>query len=211
MIDNIYTASVQEMPLSDLVEIRSAKRPVRVEERPFDSSVPYVNIRTLETGASGQYADKTGLLVDENDLVIVKDGYRSGKVFYAKEGIAASTLTVLRPKSGEVVSGYLYCYLSYRYDDFQKRLRGAAIGHLDMDYVRRMVIPVPDMATQKEVAARYQCIETLTSELKQKVLRLKELSVEMSQKDMKTMCDELNLQAELTLKSWLNEVFKKPV
>ena len=147
----------------------------------------------------------------ENDLVIVKDGYRSGKVFYAQKGIAASTLAVLSLKNDDVLTSYLYCYLSYRYDDFQKRIKGMAIGHLDMNYLKQMVIPVPDMATQQEVAHKFQRIEELTNELKQKAQRLKELSMEMSRKDLKKKCDELNLQAEMTLKAWLNEVFKKPL
>ena len=211
MVNNVYTVNIREMPLVDLVEIRSARRPRRVEVRPFDSSLPYVTIKMLETGASGQYADKAGYVVGENDLVMVKDGYRSGKVFFAQEGIAASTLAVLSLKNDDVLTSYLYCYLSYRYDDFQKRIKGAAIGHLDMNYLKQMVIPVPDMATQQEVADKFQRIEELTNELKQKTQRLKELSMEMSRKDLKKKCDELNLQAEMTLKAWLNEVFKKPL
>lgn len=211
MIDNIYTTDVMEMPLAELVEIRSARRPNRVEERPFDSSLPYLNIKTLETGESVQYADETGFVLNKDDLVIVKDGYRSGKVFYAQEGIAASTLAVLRPKRRDVLTSYLYCYLSFCYDDLQKRLRGTSIGHLDMNYLRLMTIPVPDIAIQKEVADKLQRIETLTNELRQKTLRLKELSMEMNRKDLKKKCDDLSLQAELILKSWLNEVFKKSV
>lgn len=211
MIDNIYTTDVMEMPLAELVEIRSARRPNRVEERPFDCSLPYLNIKTLETGEPVQYADETGFVLNKDDLVIVKDGYRSGKVFYAQEGIAASTLAVLRPKRRDVLTSYLYCYLSFCYDDLQKRLRGTSIGHLDMNYLRLMTIPVPDIAIQKEVADKLQRIETLTNELRQKTLRLKELSMEMNRKDLKKKCDDLSLQAELILKSWLNEVFKKSV
>ena len=211
MVDNIYTVNIREMPLADLVEIRSARRPRRVEVRPLDSSSPYAPTTTLETGASGQYADKAGYVVGENDLVIVKDGYRSGKVFYAQEGIAASTLAVLSLKNDDVLTSYLYCYLSSRYGAFQQRVKGAAIGHLDMNYLKQMVIPVPDMATQQEVADKFQRIEELTNELKQKAQRLKELSMEMSRKDLKKKCDELNLQAEMTRKAWLNEVFKKPL
>lgn len=211
MVDNIYTVNIREIPLAELVEIRSARRPRRVEVRPFDSSLPYVTIKTLETGASGQYADKAGYVVGENDLVIVKDGYRSGKVFYAQEGIAASTLAVLSLKKDDVLTSYLYCYLSYRYDDFQKQLKGAAIGHLDMSYLKQMVVPVPDMATQKEVALKFMRIGELTDELKRKTQRLKELSMEMSRKDLKKKCDELNLKADMVMKSWLHEVFKKSV
>lgn len=212
MVENIYTVDVQEKPLADIVEIRSARRPKQVAERPFDSSLPYINIQSLELGESEQqYADVSGVEMTEKDLVIVKDGYRSGKVFYAKEGIAASTLAVLMPKNDDVLTTYLYCYLSYCYDDFQKRLKGSTIGHLDMNYLRQLVIPVPDIRIQNEVAEKYQRIKTLTDELREKALKLKELSIELSSKELKSKCDDLNLQAEMTLKSWLHQIFKKTV
>lgn len=211
MVENIYTAGVREILLEDIVDIRSARRPKQVGERPFDSSLPYVTIQSLVLGGAGQYADLSGVEMDDKDLVVVKDGYRSGKVFYAKEGIAASTLAVLRPKRNDVLTNYLYCYLSYCYDDFQKRLRGTTIGHLDMNYLKQLIIPVPDMAKQKEMAEKYQRIEALTDELKKKALQLKELSIKLDSKDLKNKSDDLSLQVEMTLKSWLHQIFKKTV
>ncbi len=211
MVENIYTVGVQELLLEDIVEIRSARRPKQVEERPFDSSLPYVTIQSLEMGGVEQYADLSGVEMDDKDLVVVKDGYRSGKVFFAKEGVAASTLAVLRPKRNDVLTNYLYCYLSYCYDDFQKRLRGSAIGHLDMNYLKQLIIPVPDMVKQEEVSEKYQRITSLTDALKKKSLQLKELSIKLDSKELKSKSDDLNLQVETTLKSWLHQVFKKTV
>ena len=211
MVENIYTAGIQEILLKDIVEIRSARRPKQVEDRPFDSSLPYVTIQSLEFGEIEQYADLSGIEIGEKDLVIVKDGYRSGKVFYAKEGIAVSTLVVLKPKRNDVLTNYLYCYLSYCYDDFQKRLIGTTIGHLDMNYLRQLIIPVPDIAKQDEVAEKYQRIEALTDELKKKALQLKELSIKLESKELKSKSDDLSLQVEMTLKSWLHQIFKKTV
>ena len=211
MVENIYTAGVRELLLEDIVEICSGRRPKQVENRPFDSSLPYVTIQMLELGETEQYADLSGVEISEKDLVIVKDGYRSGKVFYAKEGIAVSTLAILKPKRNDVLTNYLYSYLSYCYDDFQKRLKGITIGHLDMNYLRQLIIPVPDKAKQKEVAEKYQRIETLTEELKKKLLRLTDLSMRLNNKGLRSKCDDLNLQVEMTLKSWLHQIFKRAV
>ena len=211
MVENIYTAGAQELLLEDIVEIRSARRPKQVEERPFDSSLPYVTIQSLELGGVGQYADLSGVEIDEKDLVVVKDGYRSGKVFFAKEGIAASTLAVLKPQKNDVLTNYLYCYLSYCYDDFQKRLRGTTIGHLDMNYLKQLIIPVPDMVKQEELAEKFQRIASMTDELKKKALQLKELSIKLESKELKSKSDDLSLQVEMTLKSWLHQIFKKTV
>jgi len=211
MVDSIYKEYVLTVPLTDVVNIRAARRPERVENYAFDSSLPYVNIQTLELGTPEQFAEKSGFVIDKNDLVIVKDGARSGKVFYAREGIAASTLAILSPKSDELVVAYLYCYLASCYDDFQSRLKGSTIAHLDMNYLRNLEVPIPDVRIQEEVAGKYQKLENLTNALSEKSLRLKELAIELGSGDLKKKSEMLNEQVELMLKSWLHEVFNKAV
>ena len=113
MVDSVYKESAREVVLTELVNIRSARKPERVEDYPFDSSVPYINIQALETETPNKFAGESSFIIGEKDLVIVKDGYRSGKVFFAQEGIAASTLAILSPMNNNVRMDYLYCYLSY--------------------------------------------------------------------------------------------------
>ena len=211
MVDNIYKYQVQTALLGDIVNIRAARRPERVESYPFDSSLPYVNIRTLELGTPGLFTENSGGVMDKNDLVIVKDGSRSGKVFYAQEGVAASTLAVLSPKSDELNLNYLYCYLTYSYDDFQSRLRGSTIVHLDMNYLRQLKVPYPDVRMQNEIAEKYHNIEKLVNRLREKTLRLKEISIEAGNVELKKLSDNLNAEVDLIQKSWLHQVFKKTI
>ena len=211
MIDNVYKEAVYEVALADLVDIRLARKPERVEDHPFDSSLPYMNIEALETGALGRFAEGLGYVMDENDLVVVKDGSRSGKVFRAQEGIAASTMAILSAKGKNVQMDYLYCYLNYCYDDFQSRLRGTTISHLDINYLRQLVIPLPDEARQKEIAEKYQRIEAMVNKLEEKLSRLIELSLELENSDLKKKCEKLNQQGELMQKAWLHQVFKRAV
>lgn len=211
MIDNVYKDAVHEVVLADLVDIRSARKPERLEDHPFDSSLPYMNIEALETGAINQFAEGFGYTINENDLVVVKDGSRSGKVFRAQEGIAASTMAILSARSEKVKMDYLYCYLSYCYDDFQSRLRGTAISHMDMNYLKQLVIPLPDEARQREIAEKYQQIESLVNKLEEKLSRLIELSLELKNSELKKKCEKLNQHGKTMIKAWLHQVFKKVV
>lgn len=211
MIDNVYKETTREHLLTDLVYIHSARRPQRVEDYPFGGALPYMDIQTLETGHPLRYAEGRDYALQEKDLVIVKDGYRSGKVFRAKEGVAASTLTILTPRSPEIQMGYLYCYLSYCYEDFQSRLRGTTIAHLDMNYLRKMIIPLPDDGRQREIAERYQRIENLVKEMKEKSACLMEVSEKLGSYDLKVVCKSLSLQGDMTLKSWLHQVFGRAI
>ena len=209
MIENIYKNNIREMRLVDLVNIRAARQPSRVENYPFDSSLPYMDIQALVSGNPERFAEKSGYIVGEEDILVVKDGYRSGRVFHAKEGIAASTLTILSPKGDEVQMSYLYCYLSYCYDDFQNRKKGSAIWHLDMNYLRQLNVPIPDRTLQQIIAEKYHGLEILAAEIRKKALQLKELSGELDNKKLKKQSESLNLQVEMTLKAWLYQIFKR--
>lgn len=207
MIDNVYNGTAREYLLTDLVYIHPARRPERVEDYPFGGALPYIDIQTLETGNPLRYAEGRDYVLKEKDLVIVKDGHRSGKVFRAKEGVAASTLTILTPRSPEIQMGYLYCYLTYCYEDFQSRLRGTTISHLDMNYLRQMRIPLPDVDKQREISEKYQRIENLVKVMKEKSASLMDLSDKLGNSDLKDRCKSLTLQGDMTLKSWLHQVF----
>jgi restriction endonuclease S subunit len=151
--------------------------------------------------------------MSKRDLVMVKDGHRSGKVFRSQEeGIAASTLVILSPKQDNVLMDYLYCYLAYCYEDFQNRKRGATVGHLDMRYLKELLIPVPDMNIQIEVAEKYKRIEALVNEMKAKAFRLKELAAVMDDnKRLKSASVKLQQQVEMIQKAWLHQIFKRTI
>lgn len=209
MVENIYNQDVQIYHLRDLVEIRSSRRSVRVDNYPFKDALPYMDIQTLESGIASKYAEKGGAIVNTGDLLMVKDGYSSGKVYRGKEGIAGSTFTVLSPKSEDLREDYLYCYLTYCYDDFQKRKRGTTVGHLDMNYLKKLLVPLPNVRTQQEIAGKYQRIETLAAAIRDKALHLKELSVDLGNKELKKKSEQLIIHVEMTTKAWLHQTFSR--
>jgi restriction endonuclease S subunit len=213
MVNSVYKDSIREIPLANIVEIRSARKPDRLEDYPFDSSLPYMDIKALETANPKRYTVASDFIMSKRDLVMVKDGHRSGKVFRSQEeGIAASTLVILSPKQDNVLMDYLYCYLAYCYEDFQNRKRGATVGHLDMRYLKELLIPVPDMNIQIEVAEKYKRIEALVNEMKAKAFRLKELAAVMDDnKRLKSASVKLQQQVEMIQKAWLHQIFKRTI
>lgn len=211
MIDNIYKGVIQEVELENLVSIRIARKPGRVEAHPFDSSLPYMNIQTLELGEQNQYAEYSGYVIGKNDLVIVKDGHRSGKVFRGQEGIAASTMAILSPKNEHIHIDYIYCYLIYCYEDFQSRLRGELIAHLDMNYLRQMRIPLPDVEKQRAIAVKYQHLETSANHMRDLASQLVDLSTKLANNELKKKGEALTLKVDMMLKAWLHQIFEKAV
>lgn len=210
MTENVYKDIIQELPLFELVNIRAARKPERVEDYPFDSSVPYMDIKVLESGTPSRYAKDAKFDIESGDIVMVKDGYRSGKAFRVQEnGVAASTMAILSPKQDTVKMDYLYCYLAYCYEDLQKRVRGEVIGHLDMDYLKQLIIPLPCQARQREIAEKYKRLESLTNKTKGKSSRLKEISIKLGDNELKKESENLYRQVEMILKSWLHQIFDR--
>lgn len=209
MIDNVYNVPMREVPLSELVRVRSARKPEIVEEYPFIGSSPYIDIKTLETATVSRYAVGSNFRVSDCDLVIVKDGHRSGKVFHAMDGIAATTLAIISHNSSDIIMDYLYCYLSYCYDDFQLRKRGETVGHLDMEYLIDLRIPVPDVNIQIKVSEKYHRIEKLAKKTKMMVLQLKEFSDSMRNRELKNSSDNLIQLVEMMQKAWLHQIFDR--
>lgn len=210
MTENVYKDTIQELPLFKLVNIRAARKPERVEDYPFDSSVPYMDIKVLESGTPSRYAKDAKFNIERGDIVMVKDGYRSGKAFRAQEnGVAASTMAILSPNQDAVNMDYLYCYLAYCYEDLQKRVRGEAIVHLDMEYLKHLIIPLPCQVRQTEIAKKYKRLESLTNKMKEKSSRLKEISLKLGNNELKKESENLYRQVEMILKSWLHQIFDR--
>lgn len=210
MTDSVYKDTIQELPLFELVNIRTARKPERVEDYPFDSSVPYMDIKVLESGTPGRYAKDARFNIGSGDIVMVKDGYRSGKVFRVQEkGVAASTMAILSLKQDVVKMDYLYCYLAYCFDDLQKHMRGEVIGHLDMEYLKQLIVPLPCQARQTAIAEKYQRLESLANKTKEKSSRLKELSFKLGNSELKKESENLYWKVEMILKSWLHQIFDR--
>lgn len=210
MTENVYKDTIQELPLFELVNIRAARKPERVEDYPFDSSVPYMDIKVLESGTPSRYAKDAKFNIERGDIVMVKDGYRSGKAFRAQEnGVAASTMVILSPNQDAVKMDYLYCYLAYCYEDLQKRVRGEAIVHLDMDYLKHLIIPLPCQVRQTKIAKKYKRLESLSNKMKEKSSRLKEISLKLGNNELKKESENLYWQVEMILKSWLHQIFDR--
>jgi len=209
MVWNVYESGAREVRLEDYIIIRAPRKAERIEDYPFDSSLPYLDLHALETGEVTKYAATSNAVVDESSLVIVKDGYRSGKVMRGQKGVAGSTLAVLTPDTDELLPGYLYSYLTYRYDDLQGNSRGTTINHLNTAYLRHMMIPLPSRVTQEQVGEKYQRVEMLAKQLQQDALKLKEVATRLGNKELQIMSEQLSGKAEQIMRAWLQQIFER--
>jgi type I restriction enzyme S subunit len=96
---------------------------------------------TIE-GSDQAYACADGAVVaDPEDVVMVADGARSGVAFNGLRGAVGSTLTRLRPIDAAVLSPFeLMLFLDEHEADLRSRNVGAAIPHMNKEYLLRLPV-----------------------------------------------------------------------
>lgn len=160
--------------LKNIVLPTKGKKPTRLEDSSFAESVPYIDIKALESDQIDQYADiRSSKLFSENDIAIVWDGARCGWVAKARKGAIGSTICALTPI--KINSTYLYYYLLSKYSLINSRPRGVGIPHVDPNFLWFLEVPLPPLAEQKRIADKLDVLFGQLNIVQKAIERIPEL------------------------------------
>lgn len=160
--------------LKNIVLPTKGKKPTRLEDSSFAESVPYIDIKALESDQIDQYADiRSSKLFSENDIAIVWDGARCGWVAKARKGAIGSTICALTPI--KINSTYLYYYLLSKYSLINSRPRGVGIPHVDPNFLWSLEVPLPPLAEQKRIADKLDVLFGQLNIVQKAIERIPEL------------------------------------
>ena len=100
-------------------------------------------------------------LFDEESLIFGTGGLAS--IHHCNEKFAVSTdCFVTQPKNkNDVFSKYVYYYLSGNMHILENGFKGAGLKHISKDYLEKIEIPLPNLTTQKRIAAILDKAEAL--------------------------------------------------
>lgn len=147
--------------IDEVIHIQKGKKPVRLEEFEFEDSEPYLDIRAFERKEIREYADKfSSHIIDENDLVMVWDGARSGWVSKGMKGALGSTIARFKPFL--ISQKYLYYFLSSQFSYLNTNAKGTGIPHVDPQILWGINMPFPPFNEQDRIVSK---IEELFSDL----------------------------------------------
>lgn len=119
--------------------------------------------------------EKLKVLPDEkkvtalNDIVIkLSTPFDAALVTEEAVGCVVPSFCAILRKRSDIDINYLLAYLSSKSckDQFRMRVAGAVMSILSVGKIKDIEIPIPDMATQKEIGERYQKLQE-----KKKVIR----------------------------------------
>lgn len=157
--------------LNDIIVLKKGKKPNSISNEPFDGCLPYVDIKSFETGIVDKYTNGENCVKCSNeDLLIVCDGSRSGLVGKAIDGYVGSTLARIDILNSNIDKDYLYYFLQSKYVILNKNVKGTGTPHLKQDLLKSFEIYLPDVQTQKRIVIQ---IEESLSQLDSAVETLK--------------------------------------
>ena len=119
----------------------------------LESNVRYLGAADLEGGDSGLYAPPSNaVLCDNDDVLMLWDGERSGLVGCGLSGAVSSTVARIRPIRAKVASKYLYHHLRSRFGEIQSLRTGTGVPHVPRDLQFFVKLPVPTLEEQRRIA-----------------------------------------------------------
>lgn len=147
--------------IEKIVFNQKGKKPKILNETEFNDSIPYLDIKAFEKKEVRRYADKkSSVIVDENDVVMVWDGARSGLVGKGIYGALGSTLMRLKPFI--VSPEFLFHFLNSKFSYLNSNTKGTGIPHIDPSILWGIKFPLPPLKEQKLITSK---IEELLSGL----------------------------------------------
>ncbi|MEE0874957.1 MAG: restriction endonuclease subunit S [Ruminococcus sp.] len=156
--------------IGSLISLKKGKKPNNLSSENVQGLMPYVDIKSFETGVIDKYTDGEKCVeCKDGDLLIVCDGSRSGLIGKAIEGFVGSTLALIEP-DGRIDKNYLYYFIQGKYQLLNKNVKGTGTPHLKQDLLKSFEIAIPSLEIQKQIV---QQIEEQLSELDSAVETLK--------------------------------------
>ena len=162
--------------LGDIVTIKKGKKPL-FSESPNKKSVRVLQIDDLRNDNKLKYTDdKTGVLVDEEDVLLAWDGANAGTVGFGKTGYIGSTIAVLKKKNPKDYSTvFIGKFLQSQFEYLRSKATGATIPHIDRKSLDSLKLPIIDFTEQISIAEILTQAENLITQRKESILLLDEL------------------------------------
>ena len=156
--------------IGSLISLKKGKKPNNLSSENVQGLMPYVDIKSFETGVIDKYTDGEKCVeCKDGDLLIVCDGSRSGLIGKAIEGFVGSTLALIE-LDGRIDKNYLYYFIQGKYQLLNKNVKGTGTPHLKQDLLKSFEIAIPSLEIQKQIV---QQIEEQLSQLDSAVKTLK--------------------------------------
>ena len=151
-----------ELLLSEIITLQKGKKPKKQSSELCEGLIPYIGIKAFELGIFDSYTDGDGCaFCEEDDILIVFDGSRSGLVGRAKKGAIGSTLAKINIPSS-INKSFMFYFLQKHFIKLNTNTKGTGTPHLNPILLGSFHFPILPLAEQHRIVAK---IDALFSKL----------------------------------------------
>lgn len=167
---------MREIDFGTIMTLVKGKKPRQLFKEAQEGALPYVDIKAFELNEVQNYTDGVKCVpCDENDVLIVCDGSRSGLVGKGIKGYVGSTLAKVSAEG--IIRDYLYYFLQSKYRVFNTHKKGTGTPHLNQELLKSQKIIVSPIQQQQKIVSR---IEELFSKLDKGVETLQTIKQQLA-------------------------------
>ena len=137
----------------------------------------YIQIDDLRNDNLIKYTDDDkGTFVEPSDVIIAWDGANAGTIGYGLEGLIGSTLARLKVIIPHIDTNYLGRFLQSKFKEIRNNCTGATIPHVSKVHLNSLLVPVPPLPIQKQIAAVLEKADNLRQQSQQMEQELNSLA-----------------------------------
>ncbi len=169
---------IRKAKIGDLFSVRKGRKMTEVYAwgELEASCYRYLQIEDLRDDSNPKYCEATenAVLVNPDDIVIAWDGANAGISSFGLEGAIGSTLARLSPKNESFFTPYVGAFVKYNESYLRDTCTGATIPHIHRQSLEGLVVPLPDISMQRNIARILNKAQELIDKRKQQIEMLDE-------------------------------------
>jgi type I restriction enzyme S subunit len=170
----------EEKMLGELV-LSSKGKLTKQSEFPEDGYLPLINADAIN-GRETIFSDTKGaVLCEEDDVLMLWDGERSGLVTVGFKGVVGSTFAKLKTLEA-LDSKYLFYYLNEKFLWIQNNRTGTGVPHVPKDLERILLVKYPkDKTEQRQIATILSTADAVIEKTQASIAKYKAIKQGMLQ------------------------------
>lgn len=171
-INTIFNLPAPIKPLGDICKVVGGGTPSRDNKSFYQGGIPWVTIKDLvsmEIIDSKEHINDDAVKHSATNLVSENTVLVATRVGLGKMGIAKTKLTFNQDIKGlmcsaEVLPYYLLFFLLTKRKYIVSVGQGATVKGINQDLLKKIVLPVPDISTQKQITKKLESLNSLRSQ-----------------------------------------------
>lgn len=162
------------IPLGTFIKFQKGKKANLISDEYKEGWRKMLLLDGIESGKY-LYTDPKGqVIAQRGDLIMLMDGARSSKVFFADEGVVGSTISKILIGTDRIPSSLLKHFFEFNFEWLQINNTGAAIPHANKNFIIKMPFELPPNDVIDKWIATIEPIYIQIQNLKDQNLLLKE-------------------------------------